>query len=106
MVIFQRGLYFIFVESRGFDKPPADPPLRPAPDKIVRGKNFFRLFRFILLLIDLTKLTLIHRKMLLIVLILHFLMIIAPSITATDTPSSPILMLWIDTQYEILTFLV
>jgi hypothetical protein len=43
--------------------------------------------------------------MLLIVLILHFLMIIAPSITAIDTPSSPILMLWIDTQYEILTFL-
>ena len=42
--------------------------------------------------------------MLLIVLILHFLMTIAPSITATDTPSSPILMLWIDTQYEILTF--
>ena len=40
--------------------------------------NFFRLFRFILLLIDLTNLTLIHRKMLLIVLILHFLMIIAP----------------------------
>ena len=41
--------------------------------------------------------------MLLIVLILHFLMIIAPSITAIDTPSSPILLLWIDTQYEILT---
>ena len=67
--------------------------------------NFFRLFRFILLLIDLTNLTLIHRKMLLIVLILHFLMIIAPSITAIDTPSSPILILWIHTQYEILTFL-
>ena len=31
-------------------------------------------------------------------------MTIAPSITATDTPSSPILMLWIDMQYEILTF--
>ena len=76
---------------------------RPAaPDKIVRCKNFFRLFRFILLLIDLTNLTLIHRKMLLIVLILHFLMIIAPSITTIDTPSSPILLLWIDTQYEIL----
>ena len=35
-----------------------------------------------------------------------FLMIIALSITAIGTPSSPILMLWIDTQYKYCTFFV